>query len=744
MSDALAIASDYLARGWNPVPIPHRKKKPPDKGWPSRVITEATLPKHFNGAPQNIGVQLGPKSKGLTDIDLDCPEAIELARYFLPETDSIFGRNSKPRSHWLYYVDDAPHKANIKLSDVTPEGRRGDCIVELRMGGGPKGAQTVFPGSVHETGEAIEWVKDGEQARSNCVELETAIRKIAAATILIRRFPAKGSRHDASLALGGFLARAGWGMDDIRYFVEIVTRFGGSTDSATRAQDAVDAAESHARGENVYGLPGLAEFFGEVWVKQVAKILGYTGDRTEAPLSGNGGSDIVIVNKKDHCARARKLRDARRPNLAHYRDDFMDFCDGAYRIFGDGVISHETYDFLDKAKVLLASQKTAPFLPDRKTVGETLAALKSEVHLSPDLDAPFWRNGRTDLPPSSLMAFPNGLLDLRDNSFHDPDPNFFTTSALGFDYVADAKQPTEWLKFLDAIFAGEDKDEQISSLQEMFGYLVTTDMSQEKAFMLLGPKRSGKGTMLSMARRLLAKNSVAGPSLKSLGTTFGLAPLIGKQLAIIDDLRVGAAKEQDLLVENVLKITGRGLFTIDRKFKTAWDGVLPTKLVFVSNVMPKLGDDSSALAGRFIIFNTRVSFYGKEEPRLFQDKLEPEVAGVFHWALEGLQRLLKRGHFAETATSEEARERMGALGSPARAFIVECCTLDPSAHEPKKALYDAYVIHAQENNFFPGTPEKFCEAMYAAGGGLLRPGKPVGADGKQVPSIMGLKLVDSM
>lgn len=281
MSDALAIASSYKARGWNPVPIPYRKKKPIDDAWQTRDLTDAALPKYFNGALQNVGVQLGPRSNGLTDIDLDCREAISLARYFLPKTDSYFGRKSKPQSHLLYYIENAPNSGSIKLTDVTPEGRRGDCIVELRMGGGAKGAQTVFPGSVHESGEAIEWANNGEPAKSNFAELRTAVTKIAIATILIRRFPAKGSRHDAALALGGFLARAGWEIDGIRHFVEIVAQLGGSTEPAARAKDAVDAAESFARGENVFGLPGLIEFFGDAPAKKVAKILGYNGEIPE-------------------------------------------------------------------------------------------------------------------------------------------------------------------------------------------------------------------------------------------------------------------------------------------------------------------------------------------------------------------------------------------------------------------------------------------------------------------------------
>lgn len=215
---------------------------------------------------------------------------------------------------------------------------------------------------------------------------------------------------------------------------------------------------------------------------------------------------------------------------------------------------------------------------------------------------PSWLgSGHKKLPPEDIISFPNGLLDLRDNKLHPPDASFFTTAALGFDYVSEAPEPVEWKRFLAQIYDGDDRDGEIQQTQEIFGYLLTADVSLEKAFFFIGPRRSGKGTMMRMLQHLLAITAMAGPTLKSLGTQFGLQPLIGKQVAVVDDLRVGSPKETDVLIENVLKITGRGFFTIDRKFTTAWEGTLPIKLVFISNVMPKLGDDSGALASRFVI-----------------------------------------------------------------------------------------------------------------------------------------------
>jgi hypothetical protein len=85
------IALEYVGRGWNPLPLPFRTKTPTERGWQHRVIREEDVPKYFNGQPQNIGVILGATSGGLTDIDLDCREAADLAPYILPKTGAIFG-----------------------------------------------------------------------------------------------------------------------------------------------------------------------------------------------------------------------------------------------------------------------------------------------------------------------------------------------------------------------------------------------------------------------------------------------------------------------------------------------------------------------------------------------------------------------------------------------------------------------------------------------------------------------------
>jgi hypothetical protein len=100
----LDAAIMWIQRGFSPVPIPHRSKRPVLKEWEQLKITVDSAPQYFNGTQQNIGLLLGDNF-GLTDVDCDCHEAITAARVLLPETGLIFGRESKPFSHHFFRTD---------------------------------------------------------------------------------------------------------------------------------------------------------------------------------------------------------------------------------------------------------------------------------------------------------------------------------------------------------------------------------------------------------------------------------------------------------------------------------------------------------------------------------------------------------------------------------------------------------------------------------------------------------------
>src|SRR6266568_9447936 len=97
-----------LRMGNSPIPVEFKSKEPGYNDWQALRVTEAVLDQHFNGRPQNIGVLNGVPSQNQVDVDLDAPEPLVLADFFLPATDCEWGRPSKQRSHRRYVADPPP------------------------------------------------------------------------------------------------------------------------------------------------------------------------------------------------------------------------------------------------------------------------------------------------------------------------------------------------------------------------------------------------------------------------------------------------------------------------------------------------------------------------------------------------------------------------------------------------------------------------------------------------------------
>jgi len=297
-------AEHYLARGLHPIPIPFREKAPKISNWPTLRLTEADLPKYFNGAPSNIGLILGDEY-GTTDIDLDCLEAIAVAGEFLPETSMLFGRKSKPRSHFLYRAD--PPVKSRRFLDPINQG----CLVELRCrkSDGSTGLQTIVPPSVHPEGEQISFEPgfDKHPANVDGDQLQRSVAKIASAALLARHWPGKqAGRNAAFIALAGGLARAGWPIDDTLAFHSAIYRALWDTVAdldACRAEVA-STYEKHLGGFETTGKRSLAELIDNRAVYKAFSWLGITqpsmpprdedAPPPKRPSSAPTGSNVVI------------------------------------------------------------------------------------------------------------------------------------------------------------------------------------------------------------------------------------------------------------------------------------------------------------------------------------------------------------------------------------------------------------------------------------------------------------------
>ncbi len=331
-------------------------------------------------------------------------------------------------------------------------------------------------------------------------------------------------------------------------------------------------------------------------------------------------------------------------------------------------------------------------------VANILDQLRAQSELSWDIDAPAWLTKSKSWPASELLVARNGIFHLPSIVAGQPSqlpatPTLFSTVALDYDVSLQADKPEAFFRFLSELWPNDPQS--ITALQEWCGYLLTPDTSQQKILFLVGPKRSGKGTLARVVRAMVGAPNVVGPTLASFSQNFGLYPLLGKSLAIVSDARLSGRADKAVVMERLLSISGEDSLTIDRKYGTAVTVKLPTRIMLLSNELPRFSDTSGALASRMIFLQLTKSFYGKEDPQL-TGRLLTELPSILMWAIGGWKSLKDRGHFSQPNSTKELANEMENLGSPVGTFIRDRCELGHDYQVSRSDLHHAYLDWSSE------------------------------------------------
>jgi putative DNA primase/helicase len=387
--------------------------------------------------------------------------------------------------------------------------------------------------------------------------------------------------------------------------------------------------------------------------------------------------------------------------LVHYRDSWLRWNGSAYAPVDAAAMRSESYSWLStKSYDDSKEKKNVPWNPTSKRVNDFLDALRAVVHLPSEISSPSWLNSDgTAQPAPGYLPTADGILSIETREVLRPTPALFTTYALPFSFVADALEPKEWLKFLCSIW---DDDDQRETLQEIIGCLIHGATKFQKIFLFVGPKRSGKGTIARTIGQLIGPQNVVSPTLSSLSTDFGMQSLIGKAVAIVADARLSGRSDSQVITERLLSISGEDSQTIPRKYQTDWTGTLNARFAILTNEIPRIADSSSALSSRMIALTMTRSFLGLEDLDL-DEKLGRELPGILQWALDGWERLFKRGYFVQPAASQETIATMEDLAAPVAAFVRDRCVIASAATVLIDTLYKAYVswVESEGSNFSP-------------------------------------------
>ncbi len=394
-------------------------------------------------------------------------------------------------------------------------------------------------------------------------------------------------------------------------------------------------------------------------------------------------------------------------SLRHYRGRYYLWHGAHWESVEDGYVKRRLQNFMRHA-MMKRKGVLCPFNVSPQKVNSVEQTLRHALRLETKATPPFNITSHHDVVEErGLIAVANGLLDIKRRRLRPHRASYFNVNSLPFAFDPEAPRPERWFQFLHEVWP-DDRDCR-RTLAEIMGLLLTGNTSFHKAFLIVGPPRSGKGVIGRIMDELYGAENVAHPNTALINTQFGMAPLVDKPVAIISDARVDKGNSTSL-AERLLSISGEDRQTVDVKYEKAWNGKFTTRFVIMSNELPRINDASGALASRFVILTMKNSFFGREDHGL-TDKLIFELPGILNWALNGLARLYERKRFEMPESSLEQIQVMEDLSSPIKAFLRDRCIIGLNESVKVAGLFEVYKEWCEGENHRPLANNSFGRSL---------------------------------
>lgn len=292
-------------------------------------------------------------------------------------------------------------------------------------------------------------------------------------------------------------------------------------------------------------------------------------------------------------------------------------------------------------------------------------------------------------PPLDRVNVLNGLLDVNARKLAPHSPEFRSPVQLPVAFDPTARCP-RWDGFVGSTFPADTAP----IAWEILAWLMTPDVSIQKAILLTGDGANGKSTFVAAVLSFIGRRNASAVSLHKLeGDKFAVSRLVGKLVNACPDL-----PSNDLVSTSVFKaVTGGDAMTAERKFEQSFDFVPYARLLFSANHPPKSEDASPAFFRRWIVVPFENVFVEGDPGTVPRAELDAaladpkELSGVLNNALDALPHLRRHG-FSESDSTSRALLEFRQTTDPLSAWLDNHTTVRGDVFIPADQLFGVYCV----------------------------------------------------
>lgn len=271
-----------------------------------------------------------------------------------------------------------------------------------------------------------------------------------------------------------------------------------------------------------------------------------------------------------------------------------------------------------------------------------------------------------DLANSSknILAFKNGLLDVKTLVFSGFRPEVFIIDKIGYRYTQEHSETPNWDRLMEIVFGIDKVGIELSNLLMFYiGYMLSMDSTTNmQYFMILqGSGSNGKSFLLETIKKMIGEHNYTNKKLKDIldGELGGLAELENKLALIDDDESEEIFSKSTAILKELTggseNITVRKLYTGNKKIECR------AKVWIAMNPIPYTTDTSDGFKRRMLILPFRQKITAST-PKIQDDGTKsvfiPEFPAIIRKCIQEYKRVCKEGKLRIPSIVEELRDRV--------------------------------------------------------------------------------------